>query len=161
MICFLQGKRKGLSRVWQFPSAKPTEEQKRILHARAAEIAVRTVWQNFCYEFGGEIFLQMEGGPIGARLTMACSRLVMQEWGEGYREILDNSGVKTYSQDNYVDDVRQNTDCMVRGARFNPERKRFTWRSDWEKEDEEEDLPDEIRMGKICLEAMNSVCEDL
>ena len=76
----MKGKKRGLTKVWQFPAAKPTEEQKKILQSRAAEIAVRTVWTNFCYEFGGEIFLQREGGPIGVRLTMACSRLVMQEW---------------------------------------------------------------------------------
>ena len=119
-----------------------------------AEIAVRTVWTNFCYEFGGEIYLQMEGGPIGARITMAASRLVMQEWAEGYRDILDRSEVTTYSHDGYVDDARQNTDLMVRGARYNPERRRFTWREDWEKEDIGEDLPDEVRMGKICLVAI-------
>ena len=28
-------------------------------------VAARVVWTNFCYEFGGEIYLQMEGGPIG------------------------------------------------------------------------------------------------
>ena len=126
-----------------------------------SEIAVRTVWQNFCYEFGGQIYLQSEGGPIGTRLTMACSRLVMQEWAEGYREILDKSEVTVYSHDGYVDDARQNTDLMVRGSRYHPERKRFSWREDWEREDDEEDLPDEVRMGKICLVAMNAVNEDL
>ena len=50
---------------------------------------------------------------------------------------------------------------MIRGSRYNPERRRFTWREDWEKEDEEENLPDEIRMGKICQVAMNAVSEDL
>jgi hypothetical protein len=110
---------------------------------------------------GGEIFLQSEGGPIGARLTMACSRLVMQDWAEGYRGTLDRSGVTTYSQDGYVDDVRQNTDLMRMGSRFNPVKKRFTWRADWEKEDREADLPDEVRMGNICLTAMNSISKDL
>ena len=126
-----------------------------------AEIGVRVLWSNFTYEFGGEIFLQMEGGPIGARVTMAASRLVMQEWAEGFREILDKSGVTVDSQNGYVDDARQNTDLMIRGARYNPERKRFTWREDWKIEDDEDDLPDEVRMGKICLDAMNDVSEDL
>ena len=58
-----------------------------------AEIGTRVPWNNFVYEFGGEYFLQMEGGPIGARVTMAASRLVMQVWAEGYRDILDKSGV--------------------------------------------------------------------
>ena len=157
----MKGKRSGMEKVWQFPEAEPTEDQKKILLCRMAEIAVRTVWQNFTYEFGGETFLQSEGGPIGARLTMACSRLVMQDWAEGYRGTLERSGVTTYSQDGYVDDVRQNTDLMRKGSRFNPVKNRFTWRADWERKDRQEDFPDEVRMGNICLTAMNSICQDL
>ena len=92
---------------------------------------------------------------------MTASRLVMQEWAEGFREISDKSGVTVDSQNGYIDDARQNTDLMFRGVRYNPERKRFTWREDWEREDEEQDLPDEVRMGKICQVAMNAVNEDL
>ena len=50
---------------------------------------------------------------------------------------------------------------MVRASRFNPERNKFTWREDWEKTDDEENLQEEARMGKLCLEAMNSVNDDL
>ena len=50
---------------------------------------------------------------------------------------------------------------MIRGSRFNPEKNRFTWRSDWEAEDDKENLPDEVRIGKICQVAMNSINEDL
>jgi hypothetical protein len=50
---------------------------------------------------------------------------------------------------------------MIRGSRYKPEKNRFTWREDWERTDEEENLPEGTRMGKICLEAMNSVNEDL
>ena len=39
----MRGKKSGLEKVWQFPEAEPTEEQKRILLSRMAEIAVRTV----------------------------------------------------------------------------------------------------------------------
>lgn len=60
----MKGKARGMEKVWQFPKAEPTEYQKRILLSRMAEIATRILWTNFCYEFGGEIFLQMEVGPI-------------------------------------------------------------------------------------------------
>ena len=93
-----------------------------------------------------ETFLQMEGGPIGSRVTMASSRLVMQDWSEGYLEILDRSGVTTDALKGYVDDGRQSTDLMIVGTRFNPERNRLTWREDWERLDIEENHPDEKRM---------------
>ena len=85
----------------------------------------------------------------------------MQDWSEGYLEILDRSGVMTDALKGYVDDGRQSTDLMIMGTRFNPERNRFTWREDWERIDREENIPDEKRMGMICLEAMNSVIVDL
>ena len=129
----MKGKTRGMENVWEFPAVTPTPYQQRILRARMAETGVRVLWTNFCYEFGGEIFLQMEGGPIGSRVTMASSRLVMQDWSEGYLEILDLSGVRTDALKGYVDDGRQSTDMMIRGARFNPERKPCTWREDWEK----------------------------
>ena len=49
---------------------------------------MRTVFENFTYNFGGRIYLHKDGGPIGNRLTIACSRVIMQDWGEKYLEIL-------------------------------------------------------------------------
>ena len=53
-----------------------------MLVARVCEIGVRTIFQNFIYSFGGHNFIQMLGGPIGARVTMAAAKLVMQDWAE-------------------------------------------------------------------------------
>ena len=102
----------------------------------------------------------MEGGPIGARCTIAASRLIMQDWSEGYEAILVRSGVRVDALRGYVDDGRQFSDMMIRGTRFNRERGLFTWREDWERKDEAEDLPDEVRMSRVCVEAMNVVNED-
>ena len=113
---------------------------------------IHVLWNNFCYEFGGEIYLQKEGGPIGARCTMAASRLVMQKWSENYSLILEASKVEVHDLHGYVDDNRQESELMRRGTRFNQEKKRFTWREDWEREDKEKNEPDEQRMGAVCLE---------
>ena len=50
------------------------------------EIAIRVLWENYCYNFGGETFLQQEGGPIGQRPTMAGSRIVMNSFFKKYNE---------------------------------------------------------------------------
>ena len=126
-----------------------------------ARIAIHILWQNFMYEFAGEVYLQMEGGPIGARCTMAASRLVMQEWSEGYKSILIRSGLTLDDIKGYVDDGRHWSDLLIKGTRFDRQRMLFTWRQDWEEEDAFENLPDEARMGKVCLEAMNAVNSDL
>ena len=127
---------RGGQKTWQFPdNFKPTERERRVLVAKVARIVIHVLWNNFCYEFGGEIYLQRSGGPIGARITMACSRLVMQEWSENYSKILEASKVEVHDLRGYVDDNRHETELMRRGSRFNHEKKRFTWREDWQREE--------------------------
>ena len=63
---------------WTFPDCTPTEREKRELFGIMVEIGIRAL-TNFCYTFGGKIYWQQAGGPIGARITMACSRLRMQD----------------------------------------------------------------------------------
>ena len=65
--------------------------------------------------------------------------------------------VEMYALRGYVDDNRQFSEPMRRGTRFNQKEQKYTWREDWEREDMEADEPDEVRMGRICLEGMNSV----
>ena len=62
-----------MGKQWAFKTKKVTEEQQLEIIARVVKIAIRVVFENFCYEFGGKTFLQLFGGPIGARLTMAYS----------------------------------------------------------------------------------------
>ena len=69
---------------WIWPTLLPTERETRMLIGIALEIAVKMVFTNFIYTFGGESYLQGFGGPIGARLTMCASRLVMQDWHENF-----------------------------------------------------------------------------
>ena len=54
----------------------------------AMELAVVFFFENFTYTFGGNVYRQARGGPIGARLTMAVARIVMQDWKESYDEII-------------------------------------------------------------------------
>ena len=66
---------------WSFPRAEPTQQQIQEIQARAAEIGVRFLFENFPYKFSGESFKQTSGGPIGARVTMAAARIVMSDCG--------------------------------------------------------------------------------
>ena len=102
-----------------FPSCTPTEKEKRDLFGIMVEVGIRALFTNFCYTFGGKIYLQQAGGLIGARITMAASCLRMQDWGGKYSEILWRSSIYTYlTPKNYVDDVRQATEEIERGKRF-------------------------------------------
>ena len=65
---------------WTFPAVEPTNLEKKEMRGIMCEIGVRILWEKFSYRFGQKIYHQQSGGPIGARITMACSGLVMQQW---------------------------------------------------------------------------------
>ena len=94
---------------WCFKCKELSEEQMKEVVARCVEISVRVVFQNFIHNFGGRTYLQRSGGPICNRLTMACSRVVMMEWGEEYSGILREAGLTLTLFKIYVDDVRHQT----------------------------------------------------
>ena len=77
----INSKKEKIEDQWDFPEDVPTEEEEREIVARVAEIGVRAIFEHFCYRFGGKTFQQQSGGPIGARVTMAAARIVMQDWG--------------------------------------------------------------------------------
>ena len=149
---------------WVFPTRKPTEEQKRDLVSRMAEIGVRAVWENFTYTFGGKTYLQKSGGPIGARITMATARIIMQAWGNKYREILNKCGLENWLSGSYVDDARQGTQAVKKGNRYNFETEKMEFRDEALREDKEKSMGGEStnkRMARICLPIMNSINPDL
>ena len=109
----MQGK-KDLEEQWVFKCREVDKDQLMEIVGRCLEIAMRTVFENFSYRFGGKTFLQKEGGPIGNRLTMACSRVVMTDWGEKYLRILDKAAIVTTLLKIYVDDA----DRSAQGSRM-------------------------------------------
>ena len=141
-----------------------SREQRMEIVGRCLEIAMRVVFENFSYMFGGKTFLQEEGGPIGNRLTMACSRVVMTEWGEKYLDILNKAGIVTTLLKIYVDDVRQISSKIRDGLRYDVEREDWVWSAEAEVEDGKKRSEGESvdgRMARILQPAMNSINGDL
>ena len=99
---------------WEFPSVLIGRREKRKLLGAALEIAVRWFFKNFTYTFGGRLYLQNGGGPIGARLTMCVAKLVLQQWKEEFSMILKDSNISELLSKIYVDDNR----CLVEKIRF-------------------------------------------
>ena len=148
----MQGKEDKIEEQWVYKVKELTRPQLMEVVGRCAEIAVRTVFENFTYNFGGKIYLQKEGGPIGNRLTMACSRMVMQDWGEGYRALLLEAGMWITLLKIYVDDVRQLSSTLPKGTRYNEEERKMTWSAEAEiidKEKEKEGESVDSRMARV------------
>ena len=96
--------------MWLFREQEPNENEMMEIVARVAEIGTRIIFENFNYRFGGNTYQQASGGPIGARVTMAASRLVMVDFGSNYRSALELSKMELALLSGYVDDVRQGGD---------------------------------------------------
>ena len=69
---------------WEWTNLPLNKENIKTLLGRALEIAVKFFFTNFAYTFGGELFLQIFGGPIGARIEM-------QQWREDHSKSLKKS----------------------------------------------------------------------
>ena len=151
-------------KTWEFPDRYPTDGEKRELLARMGEIGLRAIFENFMYTFTGKNYLQMSGGPIGARVTMAAARLVMQDWSEQYKIILTKAQLEIWLFNGYVDDGRQGTGKLEMGMRFIEKEMEFKFRDEWRQEDEERREAGEStvkRMSKQCQLAMNAINPDL
>ena len=147
---------------WVFPRKQPTQHQIRLIVGRVCEIALRAVFENFSSKFGGETYQQKEGGPIGARVTMAAARLVMQDWGESYMNILIDAKLIVDYLRGYVDDGRQVSTLLEKGMRFVKEKMRFEITREGLEEDEKmKNETKNARMSRLCLPAMNAINEDL
>jgi hypothetical protein len=146
---------------WVYPPITPTLEERRMIMGHVAEIGTRAIFEQFCYKFGGKAYHQQTGGPIGARVTMCASRMVMQHWARKYNNILLKAGLRVLLLRGYVDDGRQGSNVLRRGMKFDQERSEFIFSEDQLEIDERENLPDNIRMAQRCLFAMNSVNENL
>ena len=111
--------------VWPQSVEYLTDQMKSKMLALAMEQAVIFFFTHFTYTFGGKIYLQQGGGPIGARLTMAVARLVMQEWKEAYDIILENSNIEESLSGLYVDDGRGVLRLLELGERFVPSERKL------------------------------------
>ena len=134
------------------------------VQASVIEIATRTLFENHTYRFGEQTYRQASGGSIGDRWTGAVAEIVMQDWAEDYRAILENSGLHVPLLAGYVDDGRQCTTTLRPGMRFSKAENRFEYSEEGELEDENKRLAGESknqRMARICLPAMNSINKDL
>ena len=116
---------------WTWPKVIIGESETKELLSVAMEIAVKFFWGNFTYTFGGQDFIQEDGGPIGARLTMCVSRLIMQAWSEKFSKILSNNKIMELLKGIYVDDGRSVVSKIENNARFSQESGKFETNEAW------------------------------
>ena len=67
--------------LWEHPEKEPTVMEQKKLIAAMLEIGIIASFSLHTYTFAGRIYQQRLGGPIGSRLTMAVSQIVMSMLG--------------------------------------------------------------------------------
>ena len=125
---------------------------------------MRVIFENFNYKFGGNTYQQASGGPIGARVTMAAARLVMQDWGFQVRATLELAKMEVAMLSGYVDDVRKGATSLRLGQRFDITTWTWQWSEEALNEDEEMRAAGESRdsrMVRLCLPLINNINKDL
>ena len=127
----------------------------------AMEQAILFFFTNFTYTFGGKLYIQVGGGPIGARLTMVVARIVMQQWKEDYDEILENSDIVELLSGLYVDDGRAVQRLLKLGERFVASEKKFKVLPNCKRQDENDEICRQELTRREILIAMNSIHSDL
>ena len=124
--------------------------------AVALEIGVYASFSLHNYTFGGSNFRQKKGGPIGARLAMAVSRVIMEIWRRLVRYRLQAAGVRIYLEGGYVDEMRHLLSLLEKGLRWNKEEDKFIMKEEPES-DEDNSLSQRDITAREVLSMMNCV----
>ena len=82
------GKEVGDTEQWIFPEVTLTADERREILAAVTRLMVELMFDTHIYTFGGKLFKQAKGGPIGLRGTCALARLVMNVWDSLWEEEL-------------------------------------------------------------------------
>ena len=64
--------------LWTPKTLPSCSRLRKKIMATVTQIGVTVLFKNFIYSFGGRLYLQQKGGPIGARVTMCAATLVME-----------------------------------------------------------------------------------
>ena len=119
---------------WEFPDIVLTKEEKRRILAAVVRVAIEVLFSTHLYTFGGKVFQQEEGGPIGLRATCGVARVIMNMWDKEWLRTLESWKVKFMEYFRYMDDGRVLLHAIKSGWRW--EDKELVWKEEWAKEDD-------------------------
>ena len=125
----------GDEKQWRFPKVEITEQEQKLIMSEVLKLAVETMYDTHMYSFGGTVYKQTEGGPIGLRSTCAVARVIMSRWDMKWKERLAMNNIQLETDARYVDDGRAILFSLRPGWRWIGSGLWF--RADWEQEDKE------------------------
>ena len=149
-----RGRVKGDQEQWEFPPVILDEWEKKEIIAEVVSLAVKAMFRHHYYHFGGDIYHQAQGGPIGLRGTCAIARVIMNLFDSKWKKRLENLGIRTWLIMRYVDDSRAALPPLKPGWRWQEETKNIMYTKEWAQED---DLTAEGRTRDILGKTMEGI----
>ena len=144
---------------WIYPKRQFTPEEESLLLGKALEVAVKTLFTTHLYQFGGRIYHQVSGSPIGTRFSMSTSRVVMGMWDIELSNTMKKEDLNAMTAFRFVDDWRQLMRGINLGWRWHE--KKLMFRHEWEKEDIEAGLTTQEVTTREMMKMMNSIYSNL
>ena len=144
---------------WQYPRLVFTEQEQKVIFAKALEIGTYTLFQNHLYQFAGKFYKQTDGSPIGVKASMSASRVVMGRWDIELNKIMEENRLSVFFRFRYCDDLRIGMGSIREGWRW--VEGRFKFRKCWEKEERERGISEEERTACEMKKVMDSIFSNL
>ena len=134
---------------------KLNKQEKGMVIEKMMEIIVRTTFNTHVYRWGGKIYRQKKGGPIGLRASGTVANVTMEVWIKSLEKKLSDAGCEIFLLRKYVDDVIIIMRNMQVGARWRESKIIIT----------EETAEEDLRLGRsreqITLEALRTAANEV
>ena len=92
--------------AWDFTKVKLDDYMKREILARVIQIMVLILMTTHSYRFGGKLYKQKTGAPIGLRASACLAKILMAEWDMVWAKTQQQFRLKVQLLYRYVDDIR-------------------------------------------------------
>ena len=144
---------------WVFKNLEPTNTEMKILLGACLCVGIQTVFRLHTYSFGGRLFQQVSGGPIGLRLTAIVAKIRVAVWLMEIRDTLNHNSIYVVLCFFYVDDIRLLTSPIPLGVRWDHQTGTFKYEDKWREEDKE--MTTISRTSREILSLMNDKGGDM
>ena len=139
---------------WLEPKRYPLESEKQKMIAVGVTIGIKFIMGNHIHAFGDEVFKQLDGGPIGDKLTTAIADCFILDWDRRVLEKLRNLGIKVRGYKRFFDDTNIFANSVSRKYKY----------SDGQlvrKTEEEIDKDKEEETDKLTMEIIREIADSV
>ena len=85
------------------------------------------------YQWGGDFYVQREGGPIGLKLAGVVAKMRMISWMKTFNGMLESNKIKTFMNIIYVDAQSWTGRALRKGTGWDPKKGKMGWSEEWDR----------------------------